>query len=497
MRIHNRRYGFATNSSSSHSVIALPGGRFLSDREDPRGEYGWEPFTLASHGAKRSYVAAQLAHALLDSTSTYGSELTSEDQAFIQRFTGVELPATNWGYVDHQSVWCLPRNWNGERLDESFLQALLHHIDEPNVAILGGNDNGGRHPNEEDGTSLRIPEERSNESLVCRHDDPFWTLFDRRTGTKTRLSFGEEPGYYKAQYPELVDIKITDFCPYNCGYCYQGSTEQGNHASLKKLRDLAEVLADVRTFEVALGGGEPTMHPDFGVVVRLFREAGIIPNFTTRNLKWVADPANRDIIRACGGFAFSVDRAATIAAVATAVQGIRTDIAVANGHGPQVSIQYVVGTASDDEFERIIAACAEAHLGLTLLGYKDTGRGEIYRIGDEGRVQTSQAEIGWLDLIERMREEDANFNTSKAADVAWRHRVPRISIDTALARIAEPEMKKREIATWAYSKIEGAFSMYIDAVSNFAGPSSYVSQLVPMETSRIPQIFASFPGELP
>ena len=54
MNISNIRLGFATNSSSTHSIIILPG---QVDDMVWEGEFGWQNFTLASSGAKMLYLA--------------------------------------------------------------------------------------------------------------------------------------------------------------------------------------------------------------------------------------------------------------------------------------------------------------------------------------------------------------------------------------------------------------------------------------------------------
>ena len=56
MKIHNLRLGFACNSSSSHSLIFLPGCTDNAEGQD----FGWQCFTLASSEAKMGYLAQQL-----------------------------------------------------------------------------------------------------------------------------------------------------------------------------------------------------------------------------------------------------------------------------------------------------------------------------------------------------------------------------------------------------------------------------------------------------
>lgn len=58
MRLTSLRRGFATNSSSTHSVILLPD--IKDDLVNDPGCYGWEPFTLSSDEQKQRYIAQQL-----------------------------------------------------------------------------------------------------------------------------------------------------------------------------------------------------------------------------------------------------------------------------------------------------------------------------------------------------------------------------------------------------------------------------------------------------
>lgn len=84
---------------------------------------------------------------------------------------------------------------------------------------------------------------RSN--IALRRDRNALALFDRRNGTKLRFAIGS---YTKATRPELVDIKITDWCDVGCTFCYQDSTLLGRHASWENLSYVVEELAKYRVF---------------------------------------------------------------------------------------------------------------------------------------------------------------------------------------------------------------------------------------------------------
>lgn len=58
-------------------------------------------------------------------------------------------------------------------------------------------------------------------NIAVRFDRNAVALFNRVDGTKIRFAVGS---YTKAKRPELVDIKITDWCDVGCTFCYQNST---------------------------------------------------------------------------------------------------------------------------------------------------------------------------------------------------------------------------------------------------------------------------------
>jgi len=86
------------------------------------------------------------------------------------------------------------------------------------------------------------------------------------------------------EYPEFYDVKITDKCFGGCPYCYQSSLPSASHfrdVPGKIRRKFGSMTENQRPFQVAIGGGEPTLHPDFREICATFKELGIDPNYTT------------------------------------------------------------------------------------------------------------------------------------------------------------------------------------------------------------------------
>jgi MoaA/NifB/PqqE/SkfB family radical SAM enzyme len=75
---------------------------------------------------------------------------------------------------------------------------------------------------------------------------------------------------------------VTYRCNLRCAYCYAESgpgREPGPGAEVR--RRIVERLAAWGVLEVALGGGEPTLLPDFVALLAAIRAAGLVANVTT------------------------------------------------------------------------------------------------------------------------------------------------------------------------------------------------------------------------
>lgn len=448
-QVHQVRYGLATNSSSTHSILILPG---VGKDKEVDGGFGWGFFTAATQESKGLYAALQLRYALL---SMFNEDIA---QTVAQAWTGVDLtePGSYEQYIDHQSTWVLPCAWDEKGIDKGFFDDLHAFLMREDVLVLGGNDNTNkRHPLTRKPNAQKVdfplPLDGGSKGLVCRKDptNGAWTLFNRNTGTKIRMSFGDgvnggSVAPTKAHAPELVDLKITNWCGAGCEFCYQDSTPTGVHGDRDFIYSVLRALGTMRVFEVAIGGGEPTAHPDFVEILRMCRYHGMVPNFTTKARAWLHDHKRRlAILEHTGAFAFSIDTADDLADIASARDAYGIS-------GSKVNCQLVMGTVNEYEFEEILEHAASRSMRLTLLGYKTNGRGSQVKPQDYSR---------WVEIFKTVLDR-SRFGL-------------KLGIDTALAQDSGPALEALGVPSWCYEVKEGAFSMYIDAVTRKTGPSSY------------------------
>jgi len=395
------------------------------------------------------------------------NHLLGEDMAKSVCSDWCKVRVSENGYVDHQSRLALPvsrkRTDYGQGLhmvDKEFFDELFRYYQQENLVIVGGNDNE-EHRRFTEGRQPHVVPTESSGVFVCRKDGQWWTLMNRFSGAKIRLSLQKDPKpYVKAKSPELVDLKITNYCPFGCDYCYQDSTENGKHGDIKKIDQILMAMDDLEVFEVAIGGGEPTMSPHFAYILKQCKRHSIVPNFTTRNHAWLKDESITELVReSTGRFAYSVDNSMDAYRIYMAVEAAK----LLNDHNERrLSFQYVMGSGSQETFKSVVKAACDLHCDLTLLGFKEVGRGKGYQYWDYSKE--------WLNVLEEMKKDKY---------------IPRIGIDTALANEAKNELYKKKYEPLVCFK-EGTFSMYIDAVEMRMGPSSFcdTDEYVPFKDDR-------------
>jgi len=260
--------------------------------------------------------------------------------------------------------------------------------------------------------------------------------------------------------PELIDLKVTDYCEYGCEYCYQSSNQEGKHADIQDILNMAYQMKDAQVLEVAIGGGDPVKHPQFARILEIFRDEGIVPSFSTRDVEWVKDRnIAKSVIENAGAIGFSVDNTWELRRVYNAYNYLEIEYSgkierkFDRTHTfPRLVIHYIP-EAHDVRNIRKMAECMAEHGNswedtLLLLGWKSVGRAE-------GRKPPHTCK-SWLNALGK-----------KCAS-------PRISVDTCFAERYKDDMKS--ISEVLYETEEGRHSMYIDLVDKKFATSSYTKE---------------------
>jgi len=457
MKIQSLRFGFATNSSSAHSVVVLHDSmKHVSTDFDihDQNNYHWNWFVLADPESKMQYLATQMLQSMTNNMPLEDVINSETHEEYVQNLmqvlnidkTQAEHYVSLQRSVDHQSHWGL--NWLN--LDPLLVGDIKRFIQDPRVAILGGNDNSDdpeRQTGYGNAFSLfdHIKNIDPSDVSFLNYGNGVWSMFSRSSGNKIRFSLNLDASVEvsKSPVPELVDLKITDYCTFGCEWCYQSSTRAGVHAPKERIFEIVDRLAELGTFEIALGGGEPTQHPDFLEIIQYIRDRNIVPNFTTFTLNWIKNTKFADVVNSfVGGVGLSVQTEKDLLKYSGKEQA--SDF--------RIILQHVLGASPMSETLKIIDFASKNFLPLLLLGYKDVGFGKSY----------TKHDYRDLPLLLKMRLKGKYRWLSLSMDSALLNEIPDIT-----AILESP----RELSVDAS---EGRFSMYIDAVESRMARSSYV-----------------------
>ena len=347
-----------------------------------------------------------------------------------------------------------------------FLKELTESVvNNAKYTIVGGNDNDSRHPLlTKDNWWYpygSIPKDHPNiGELVARKDGKYWTLFNRKTGTKIRICFDDNaPPQTYSETPELVDVCITKKCNMHCEFCYQNASKEGKHADLDTINDILWRLRLDEVFEVAIGGGEPTQHPDFAKILQAAYDNGVVPNFTTANTDWMHDDKIVEAVnKYCGSFAISISN---WQAVEEAYQWNRTKRGTYGA--VRASVQIPLGCMPWKEINECLKKANVLYTPITFLGYKACGKA-----ADRKPDPYHKQMLEWLD-----KNGEEPFGA-----------------DTAFVQEFADKLKKMEVDPKLVSDGEGMYSCYIDAVEKKIGAHSYGAKMKSYDNR---DLFQDFP----
>lgn len=448
MTIQQIRLGHANNSSSSHSIIVLdtprpefaPSGRLTKITSLENLRWGRQDFYLKTQDAKICYLVSQFIEAVRNITNSETIALNTVASMFYGLIDQnewhailTEIKKENYStWVDHQSAWNLPQSKGF--INEEFFKETIQYILRPDINILGGSDESERLTPHYAGNEIRFPFSDSCGIVRAKKFAQNWVLYNSRNGTRIVFSFEKNPPpLTHVEIPLLVDLKLTDYCPFGCPFCYQGSTKDGKHADTDYIDGVFYKLDELGTFEVALGGGSAELHPDFWRI--LHQKTEFTVNLTTKNFAWLEK--NVEKLGRFGSIAVSISSEEDLSKLKELVRKL------AGLNGPRLSAQTIPQVVGKEFLKKIVREVTW-DFDLTLLGYKRVGFGESF----ENQIHPF---FDWMEVC--------------------KDRLAKVSIDTALVRQSKDILK--DIPKEMYFDTEGTFSCYIDGVGKYLAKSSF------------------------
>lgn len=249
-------------------------------------------------------------------------------------------------------------------------------------------------------------------------------------GTKIRHT---DDNYWNAQFPENIDLKITNNCDMRCPYCHENSTIDGKHGDIMNMEFINTLMPYT---EVAIGGGNALEHPYLVPFLQKLKERNIFANITVNqyhfmeNLMLIQLLVERELIKGLG-----------VSLMNTTEDFISEILKFENA-----VIHIINGVELVSNFKKLY----DKDLKVLILGYKEFRRGKDY--------YSEKVEVRKNMLKEELPNLINHFQVVSFDNLA----LEQLDVTTLLGD------------KWNnfYMGDDGQFTMYIDAVTGTFGKSS-------------------------
>lgn len=257
-------------------------------------------------------------------------------------------------------------------------------------------------------------------------------LFDDGTKIRANKLTTLEP-----EFPESIDMKISNRCDKGCPMCHECSTPDGDFADLNH-----PILNSLNPgTELALGGGNVLEHPDLDDFLLRMRDQGVVCNMTVH-----LDHFIREYDRLV-----SYSKKKLIHGLGISVNAPLTEpTAAAIAKFPNAVVHVIAGMIDQTALESLY----DRDIRLLVLGYKDYGRGVQYHKDHDGFLDESIQ--GFADHL---------------SDLVPHFKL--ISFDNlAISQLNVKGIVTAEMWERGYMGGDGQFTMYIDLVKEEYAVSS-------------------------
>lgn len=258
-----------------------------------------------------------------------------------------------------------------------------------------------------------------------------YTMVLFEDGTKIRMN---DLDNLTPEYPESMDLKITNRCNKGCPFCHENSIPTGKHADIMNLKFIETLLPYT---ELAIGGGNPLEHPDLVPFLKKCKALRLIPNMTVNQTHFME---SYDFIKQL------IDEK-LIYGLGVSLTDVNQGFLDRISKFPSAVIHIINGVHSLEELKKLY----DKNLKLLVLGYKDFRRG----VNNHNDIVDAQMKSMYDNLPELVN----HFAV--------------VSFDNlALKQLDCKRLLSEEDWNQSYLGSDGQFTLFIDAVEKTYSTSS-------------------------
>lgn len=203
-------------------------------------------------------------------------------------------------------------------------------------------------------------------------------------GTKISSTINPDDEYFTSDFPESIDLKITNKCNRGCAWCHENSSIDGKHGNINlKFIDTLKPYT-----EVAIGGGNPLEHPQLIDLLKKLKEQKIYANMTVNLSHFIenfyeginiAKLLDDKLIHGLG---------VSYEAYTLNDEQFELFIKIINKY-PNIVLHIIAGVMPNSALERLY----DKHVKMLILGFKIFRRGITYNSNYTIRIMEK---IKWL-----------------------------------------------------------------------------------------------------
>jgi hypothetical protein len=288
----------------------------------------------------------------------------------------------------------------------------------------------------------------STENLIGSYVNGNYDVSIYNDGTKIREN---DLDHFSPEFPENIDIKITDYCDAGCLYCHENSTKQGKHADLDWSSSNWNFFHSLRPYtELAIGGGNPLDHPELLTLLRFLKAKKIVANLTVNQIHF-----ERDYVKILE----ILDEGLIYGLGISMVKGTEKFANLVSLH-PNAVVHVINGVVTTKALEPLF----DKNLKILILGYKYLRRGMVYFSRE---VMEQQHRLHY----------DLPYILNKFKVVSFDN--------LALEQLEVRRLVSDDYWNQFYMGDDGKFTMYIDLVRGEFSKSSTCDERYPIQNNIV------------
>lgn len=265
-----------------------------------------------------------------------------------------------------------------------------------------------------------------------------------QNGTKIRKN---DLDFFEPEFPESLDIKLTNRCSHKCSMCHENSTPDGKHGDILNTKFIDTLHPYT---ELALGGGNPLEHPDLEAFLYKCKDLKLIPSMTVHQGDFIE---NIELLRR-----YRDEK--LLYGLGVSITYVTDELITLLKEFPNAVCHLIAGITS----ETVLNKLAHNDLKILILGYKIFRRGEDLYAKDSAMIDFG---IQYMyDILPKMISEGW-FNT--------------ISFDNLAIEQLKPSrlMSEKDYSEF-FMGTDGSHTMYADLVKQEFAVGSTAKERFPL-----------------